>query len=339
MPTTCLPDLAATLNALLPTCPSGQVCREIHTFDPANPCIHLKHIPLGNLTLTEPCGDTLTADQYVVDWSSGAILAPCTTAHTVMVSYSYNLAETYIMQAVREIGYLIRQRNTIQTPLVACCGVVSLPCSIYRILSITEVDCNANNCAICGGGGCNACRRPCRCTNPNVFVNGGCSMYLRGTELILRPPPCEDAWLEICYEGGYPLDEDDCFVGLTPELADLALLKAQALAYHNPRLLLDLVGYTRNNSNHDKRSDGSSNTSTDEVTTVVKEKNCNRETTTKHGATTGATASSSVLASLSTINWTALAAQAEAAYQAALQQRTASTSLPLRRNGYRARLR
>lgn len=161
-------------------------------------------------------------------------------------------------------------------------------------------------------------------------------MYLRGTELILRPPPGEDAWLELCYEGGYPLNEHDCFVGLTPELADLALLKAQALAYRNPRLLLDLAGYTRNNSSNS----GSTNTSTDEVTTVVKEKSCNRETTTttKHGATTGATANSSALASLNTINWTALATQAEAAYQAALQQRTASTILPLRRNGYRARI-
>lgn len=167
---------------------------------------------------------------------------------------------------------------------------------------------------------------------------------MRGNELILRPPPCEDAWLELCYEGGYPLNEDDCFVGLTPELADLALLKAQALAYRNPRLLLDLAGYTRNNNSNS----GSTNTSTDEVTTVVKEKSCNRETTTttKHGATTGATANSgsgasptgSALASLSTINWTALATQAENAYQAALQQRTASTSLPLRRNGYRSRI-
>lgn len=328
----CLSDLADQLNGLLPTCPSGQTCGEIHDVDPNNPCIHLKHLPSGDITITEPCGDTLTSDQYVVDWTSGTILVPCTKAHKVIVTYQYNLAETYIRQAVTEIGYLIRQRNTVRTPMVACCGVVSLPCSVYRILSITEVDCHADDCAHCGGCGCNSCHRSCRCTNPNVFVQGACSMYLRGNELVLRPAPCEDAWLEICYEGGYPLDANECFVGLTDDLADLVLLKAQALAYRNPKLLLDLAGV-----NLSPVTSGPGNT-TDEVTTVVKEKSCGKETTTttKKGSTSSSGSSS--LSNLSSINWTTLATQFETAYKEALQRRTESTILPLRTRGYRARI-
>ena len=52
--------------------------------------------------------------------------------------------------------------------------------------------------------------------------------------------------LHICYLGGYPLDKNGCFVGLTAELADRVLLKAQALAYSNPKLFLDLSGLSSN---------------------------------------------------------------------------------------------
>jgi hypothetical protein len=160
-------------------------------------------------------------------------------------------------------------------------------------------------------------------------------MYLRGNELILRPPPCEDAWLEICYEGGYPLDGDECFTGLKPELADLVLLKAQAIAYRNPKMLLDLAGYSTSTTN----SSGAGSTgATDEVTTVVKEKSCGKETTTTTKKAATSSSSSSSLSNLSSINWTTLATQFETAYQKALLLRTESTTLPLRRNGYRARI-
>jgi hypothetical protein len=116
---------------------------------------------------------------------------------------------------------------------------------------------------------------------------------------------------------------------------------AQALAYRNPRLLLDLAGYSISNNSGNS---GSTTGTTDETTTVIKEKNCNRETTTttKQGSTgvPSGTASSnnSALSKLSSINWTALTTQAETAYKEALQRRTESTILPLRHRGYRARV-
>lgn len=334
----CLADLAEELNGLLPVCPTGQTCGEQHTLNADNPCIHLKHLPSGDITITEPCGDTLPADDYVVDWTTGTILAPCTTAHRVIVTYQFNLAETYIRQAVNEIGYLLRQRNTVRTPMVACCGVVSLPCSTYRILSITEVDCLEDTCSHCRGNGCHRCQRTCRGTNPNVFTMGGCSLYLRGNELILRPAPCTDGMLEICYDGGYPLDENECFVGLTPELANLVLLKAQASAYRNPRLFLSLIGAnSAAPGGHPSDTDTGNNA---ETTVVVKEKSAcgKKETTTTVVSGSNSTTASNSLSNLSTANWTELAASFEAAYQSALLLRTESSLLPVRRGGYRSRM-
>jgi len=233
----CLDALAATLAALLPVCPTGQVCREV--VDAGAGCVALAHIPISAPTVVSACGATISADQYLMDYTSG-MLYTCVDDGQVLVAYRYNLAETYIQQAVRDVGIRLPQRNTICTPLFADCGLAPLPCAVQRIDWIRVSDCT------CGQPTCHQCLTMprCACHDDQHYTFGPCSLYQRGDVLVVDPPPCDDKMLHLCYLGGYPLDKKGCFVGLTAELADLVILKAQAIAYSNPRLLFDLTGVT-----------------------------------------------------------------------------------------------
>ncbi len=245
--TVCLSDLAATLNALLPDCPIGQVCRQI--LDVSAGCVQLAHLPTDAPTLISACGGSITSSHYLMDYTTG-MLYTCVDDGRVLISYRYNLAATYIQQAVRDLGVRLPQRNTACTPLFAHCGLAPLPCSVQRIDWIKISDCT------CGQPVCQRCQSLPRChCDGYTFRYGACNLYQRGDLLVVTEPPCDDKMLHICYLGGYPLDKNGCFVGLTTELADLVLLKAQALAYSNPKLFLDLSGL----SNSDTSSTSNTN--------------------------------------------------------------------------------
>jgi hypothetical protein len=366
----CLVDLAETLNGLLPDCPTGKVCRQV--VDASAGCVALRHLPVGAPTVISACGATITADQYIMDYTSG-MLYTCVDDGKILVSYSYNLAETYIRQAVRDVGIRLPQRNTICLPLFANCGLAPLPCHFQRIEWLRVSDC------LCGQPSCARCESKPRCSCNQLFMGdcGPCSLYPRGDLLVVAPPLCTDQMLHLCYLGGYPLDKNGCFDGLTAELADLVLLKAQALAYSNPKLFLDLSGV----SGSSNRSDGShridtttTTTSNDtgseddayqETVTVAKVYGtCGKETgstTTKSGTRNkdkanqaskqmqsvqikAATATSEAAASLlSSTQWLSLSRQFQADYERGLLVRTESANIGRgcateRRGGYRRRL-
>lgn len=343
-PMTCLHTLAATLSALLPDCPTGQVCRQV--VDPSAGCIQLAHLPTSAPTLLSVCGGTITTDHYLMDYISG-ILYTCTTDGKLLVSYTYNLAETYIRQAVRDLGLRLPQRNTICTPLFAHCGLAPLPCSVHRIDWIRISDCT------CGQPTCQRCLTLPRCTCTDFhFTCGPCGLDQRGDHLVVNPPPCTDQMLHLCYLGGYPLDKNGCFIGLTAELADLVLLKAQALAYSNPRLLFDLAGLSNSSASDKSNNTGSEDDTYTETTTVVKTYGtCGKETGstttktgTKHRDTTSSSASASnFLRSGNALGqWLSLARQFQADYEKGLLLRNESTNIGRRchenPHGYRARI-
>jgi hypothetical protein len=243
----CLTDLAEALNALLPDCPTGNVCRQV--IDTSAGCVQLKHLPVSAPTLVSACGGAITSSHYLMDYTTG-MLYTCVDDGKILISYRYNLAETYIRQAVRDLGVRLPQRNTACTPLFANCGLAPLPCSVQRIDWIKISDCT------CGQPTCRRCQTIPHCAcDGHTFRTDACSLYQRGDLLVITEPPCEDKMLHICYLGGYPLDQNGCFTGLTTELADLVLLKAQALAYSNPKLFLDLSGL----SNSDASSTSNTN--------------------------------------------------------------------------------
>lgn len=365
---TCLSDMAETLNALLPYCPTGNVCRQV--IEASAGCVQLKHLPTSTPTVISACGATVTADQYLMDYTSG-VLYTCLTDGKVLVSYTYSLAETYILQAVRDLGVRLPQRNTVCTPLFANCGLAPLPCSVQRIDWIRVSDC------MCGQPSCDRCQsRPhCTCNAGLHFHCGPCGLYQRGNTLVVNPPPCDDQMLHICYLGGYPLDKNGCFVGLTPELGDLVLLKAQALAYSNPKLFLDLTGLSSStNSSTESKTENSGTTTTtsndtgseddaySETVTVTKTYGtCGRET----GSTTTTTGtrnkdkanqatkqvetalikvasatSQAAVSLLSSTQWLSLARQFQADYETGVLLRTESANVGARcavdRRGYRA---
>lgn len=349
----CLADLAETLNALLPDCPTGQVCRQV--VDASAGCVQLKHLPTGAPTLVSACGATITTDQYLMDYASG-MLYTCVDDGRVLISYNYNLAETYIQQAVRDVGIRLPQRNTICTPLFANCGLAPLPCSVQRIDWIQISDCT------CGTPSCRRCENTPRCVcDGYTFRYGDCSLYQRGDLLVVAEPPCEDKMLHLCYLGGYPLDKKGCFDGLTVELADLVLLKAQAIAYSNPKLFLDLSGVSSSNeSNTSNRIDattssndtGSEDDTYTETITVAKQYGtCGKETgstTVKTGTrakdTTSSASSNATNASnlLRSTQWLSLSRQFQADYEKGLLVRTESANIGrscgTERRGYRRRI-
>jgi hypothetical protein len=204
---------------------------------------------------------------------------------------------------------------------------------------------------------------------------GPCSLYQRGDLLVIAPPLCTDQMLHLCYLGGYPLDKNGCFDGLTAELADLVLLKAQALAYSNPKLFLDLSGVSSSNESYTSNRIDTATTTTSndtgseddayqETVTVAKTYGvCGKETgstTTKSGTRNkdkanqatkqlqtaqvrAASVTSQAAASLlSSTQWLSLSRQFQADYEKGLLLRTESANLGRRcgteRRGYRARI-
>ena len=368
----CLSDLAATLNALLPDCPTGQVCRQV--LDVRGPsgrgCVQLAHLPTSAPTLVSACGGSITSSQYLMDYTTG-MLYTCVDDGKILISYRYNLAATYIQQAVRDLGVRLPQRNTACTPLFANCGLAPLPCNVQRIDWITISDCT------CGQTSCQRCQSTPRCVcDSYTFRYGDCNLYQRGDLLVVTEPPCEDQMLHICYLGGYPLDKNGCFIGLTAELADLVLLKAQALAYSNPKLFLDLSGLTSsdNSTNSNTNITGTTTTKSNEsgseddayqetVTVTKTYGTCGKET----GSTTvtsgtrnkdkaneatkqvqtaqirAASLTSQAAASLlSSTQWLSLSRQFQADYEKGLLLRTESANIGAAYHrtprGYRARI-
>lgn len=340
---TCLHTLAATLNALLPTCPTGQVCRQV--VDSSAGCIQLEHMPTSAPTILSACGGTINANSYLMDYTSGALYT-CATDGQILISYPYNLAETYIQQAVRDLGLRLPQRNTICTPLFANCGLAPLPCSVHHIDWIRVSDCT------CGKPTCHRCLTLPRCQESGLQFNcGPCGLYQRGDHLVVNPPPCEDKMLHLCYLGGYPLDKNGCFIGLTAELADLALLKAQALAYSNPRLLFNLAGLSSSLSDTTEDTGSQDDTYTETVTVTKTYGTCGKEsgsTTTKTGAKARATTSNRTSATTNASNllksteWLSLARQYQADYAKGLLLHSESANIGRRHHqdprGYRARI-
>ena len=347
----CLDSLAQTLSALLPDCPTGQLCRQV--LDVSAGCVTLDHLPTSAPTLLSTCGGTITSDHYLMDYTSGTLYT-CVDDGKVLISYRYSLAATYIQQAVRDLGIRIPQRNTICTPLFANCGLAPLPCSVHRIDWIRVSDCT------CGQPACHRCAHipRCACTDDQLYTFGDCGLYQRGDTLVVDPPPCADKMLHICYVGGYPLDKNGCYVGLSAELADLALLKAQAIAYSNPRLLFDLAGVTATTTTLGLAGDatlglagtGEEDNTYAETTTVMKTYGtCGKETgstTTKSGTKntapsghpTGSSNSSGATDLLKSTQWLSLARQFQADYEKAVLLRTESANIGhAPRNGYRTR--
>jgi hypothetical protein len=357
----CLTDLAETLNALLPDCPTGNVCRQV--IDTSAGCVQLKHLPVSAPTLISACGGSITSSQYLMDYTSG-MLYTCVNDGKILISYRYNLAATYIQQAVRDLGVRLPQRNTACTPLFAHCGLAPLPCSVQRIDWIRVSDCT------CGQPVCRRCQSTPRCVCDSfTFRHGTCSLYQRGDLLVVTEPPCEDKMLHICYLGGYPLDKNGCFVGLTTELADLVLLKAQPLAYSNPKLFLDLSGLSSSDASSSANTGstefaevnitgtttttsndtGSEDDAYNETVTVTKTYGtCGKETgstTTKSGTRNkdkanqatkqvqtaqirAASVTSQAAASLlSSTQWLSLSRQFQADYEKALLLRTESANI------------
>lgn len=348
---TCLTDLAATLNALLPACPTGQVCRQVVDARGANGrgCVQLEHAPTSAPTILSACGGVISRDSYLMDYTSGTLYT-CAAAGQILISYTYNLAATYIQQAVRDLGLRLPQRNTICTPLFANCGLAPLPCSVHHIDWIRVSSCT------CGQPTCHQCLTMprCQCNNNLHFSCGSCGLYQRGDHLVVNPPPCTDHMLHLCYLGGYPLDQAGCYSGLTAELADLVLLKAQALAYSNPRLLFTLAGITT--SNNDSSTDTTANTGSEDNTytetiTVTKTYGtCGKETgstTTKTGTKESDTTSNRTTATTNASNllrstqWLSLARQFQTDYETGILLHSESANIGRRHHdtrGYRARI-
>lgn len=343
-PMTCLATLADQLSALLPACPTGQVCRQ--GLDPSAGCVHLDHLPTSAPTLLSACGETLSAEHYLMDYTSGTLYT-CTTDGRLLISYTYSLAATYIQQAVRDLGLRLPQRNTICTPLFAHCGLAPLPCSVHRIDWIRVSDC------LCGQPQCPHCQTlpRCACHQGFTFNCGPCGLYQRGDHLVVNPPPCTDQMLHLCYLGGYPLDKTGCYLGLTAELADLVLLKAQALAYSNPRLLFNLAGLSNSLSDTTADTGSQDDTYTETITVTKTYGTCGKETgstTTKTGtkqrdtATNRTSATTNASNLLKSTEWLSLARQFQADYEKGILLHTESANLGRRcqenPRGYRARI-
>ena len=241
--TTALNELTAALDALLPILAVGfargrPIAVQPSLQDTSTAVLALPAIPLTNaLVITDRFGVIIDPTQYTIDLATGAIILSDQLQQTyplnsrLYVTYEFSLADEFIRQAVNDLGRRLPRRNIAQTVIVAGHGSAQLPADLLELIMVTEIDPT-----------CDSCGRP-RCQRADNHHNcSTCRLFVSGATLIAHPAPCHDLCLELCYLGGYPLNCDGCFDGLTPQLADLVLLKAQAIAYSSPKLLLTLAG-------------------------------------------------------------------------------------------------
>lgn len=343
----CLDVLAQRLVHLLPVCPNGTVCARALPVvqEDGKYIVHLPELPEFNtLTLYSANGSVITlnaTDGPTINYVTGQIIFPTNPGPSVVVDYQISLAEEFIRQSVMDLGRRLPRKQTTQL-LTQDTGVTPLPEGLSRILSLCRVECGCT---------CHETSCPELCGQAPCFQCHHCATYIDAGYLIQAAGPCKIEQFDICYLAGYPLDKYGCFVGLTPDLADLILYKAQSLAYRSPQMLMAISGLSINSSNNSNsssdNSSGSGNSSNTETTTTIKTKdNCGKEektVTTKTGSATSSQYSSSTASALSSLfsskTNSGLADQYETLYLAALNRRTNLAALRLhpQRSGYRAR--
>jgi len=252
-------ELTRALGALLPVPVTGYARNQVYMLAGPIPHLTLPCLPLvGTVTVLTINGVPLATTDYTVNYGTGVIAGlGLAVGNQVIVTYQFDLTDELVRQAVNDLGRRLPRRAVTQTVMED--GIAQLPTDLQTLISVTEIlaDCCQAPCSACDGG--------CNCES--------CGLFVSGAQLVMNPAPCEDKQLEICYTGGYPLDNRCCFEGLTPELADLVLLKAQAIAYSSPKVLLELSGQTVGSSG--------AASSDERVKIVVEEKDrCERNTTT-----------------------------------------------------------
>ena len=316
---TSLFELTRALGALLPVPVTGYARNQVYMLVGPTPHLTLPCLPLVcSVAVLTIYGVTIAATDYTVNYGTGVISFPTLViGDQVIISYQFDLTDELIRQAVNDLGRRLPRRAVMQT--IMRDGIAPLPLDLQTLISATEIlaDCCQAPCAACEGG--------CNCE--------ACGIFVSGAQLVMNPAPCEEKHFALCYTGGYPLDERCCFDGLTPELADLVLLKAQALAYSSPKVLLELSGQTVGN--------GSSSQRDERVKIVVEETDrCERNkttTTTETGSGTGNKTSSF----LGSTSYGALAQLYQKQYDDALLTKTEITVLGKscnNRSRYRTRL-
>lgn len=153
---------------------------------------------------------------YMTNYVTGRVDLPAVAVgERLRISYQFSIADDLIRQAVNDLGRRLPRRNVAKIWMHRNEGV--LPDDLTTLISVGD--------------------RPCCGLAVQV---GGCELFVAGGKLVAACGACPGHYY-ICYMGGYPC-KNGIFEGLTPPLADLVLLKAQALAYRSPRVLMALSG-------------------------------------------------------------------------------------------------
>lgn len=263
----------------------------------------LPHCPTAITAISTATGETVGI--YTANHITGRLELPTVAVgEWVRISYQFSIADDLIRQAVNDLGRKLPRRNVAKIYMHRNEG--ALPEDLITLISVGDQPC-------CGAA---------------VQV-GGCELFVSGGKLVAGCGACPGHYY-ICYMGGYPC-RGGRFEGLTPPLADLVLLKAQALAYRSPRILMALAGAPM------ATGEAVANDENTETTVTTEEKDrCDRSTTT----TTVKTASgsyASVDSFLSSTDANAFADSYERQYVAALGALGLVAIIPGRRI-YRRRL-
>lgn len=304
-------ELTQALEALLPVAALGtarnlaMVARGDEKTGPEGKPSHvtLPHIPTAITAITTATGETVGI--YTANYITGRLDLPTVAVgEQVRISYQFGIADDLIRQAVNDLGRKLPRRNVAKIYMHRNEG--ALPEDLITLISVGD--------------------RPCCGLAVQV---GGCELFVSGGKLMAACGACP-GYYHICYMGGYPC-RNGSFEGLTPPLADLVLLKAQALAYRSPRILMALSGAPI------ATGEAVASDENKETTVTVTEKDrCERtETTTTTKTASGSYAS--VDSFLSSTDANAFADSYERQYMAGLSALGLVAIIPGRRM-YRRRL-
>lgn len=252
-------ELTQALEALLPVAVTGtarnlaRVAMGDATTGPQGKPSHvmLPHIPTAITAITRADGSAV--DVYAADYLSGRLDLPTVAVgERVRIGYQFSIADDLIRQAINDLGRRLPRRKVARIQMHQNEG--TLPDDLITLISVGDKPC-------CG----------------MAVQVGGCDLFVSSNKLIAGCGVCPGHY-QICYMGGYPC-VGGVVDGLTFQLADLVLLKAQALAYRSPKVLLALSGLDVG-GDESTTSDSGTEESLRTVTTVEETDRCERTKTT-----------------------------------------------------------
>lgn len=229
-----LKDLSSELKAIVPV--GGLLSLHRQIVKDVNPgdMVNFEFAPeIGTVKIQLANGESVADSDYDVDYihyrfSLDEVKYP--DIQSLIVTYKKDTSTDYVTRAVRDLGQRLPQRAVAHVR-IGTNGYGDLPDTFQSIIELSEiVECDETDPG-CGGTTTSSCSQSGDC-----YECSYCRTFVRGDKLVVHPLPPQAFSVEICYLGGFPLNSRGYFEGLSREFADIAILRATAIAYRSPQM-------------------------------------------------------------------------------------------------------